>query len=208
MAARPHHLLHDGARARTLSAVTRLEQATGRRIWVALRPRADGYLELALGVGAALALGVLGLLLFLPIDFSVRWVPIDVAAAFALGTLGALRAPRLLSLLLPANLSARRARALACQLFVEHQAKEPAASAALVYVSLLEQRVELVALPPLDGDLERAAVRRLEGVLHHRAALEHFAEALADLGPALATRRAPAESSPATAGIDDAETAA
>lgn len=183
-------LTDDSARARLARAVEDAERLTSAEIVVALRVRAGRSFP-ALAAGGAIASSIMvAVLMVHPWPFSPLWFVVDPLLAFVVGAALVAEIPALERLLTPA--AARRARAEAAArvafetLGVSGTRRR---HGVLVYVALAER--ELVVVPDVGVDattLERGACPAVDA-LHTavaRHALEPLAEALVELGRALA----------------------
>ncbi len=208
---RPHQLLHGQARQQAADAARTLGRASGRTVWIVLRPRSDRYLEVALAAGLVTGASALGLLLYLPFSFATDWVLADVGGAALLGSALCLLSPHVLRLILPARLAHQRVHAAACRLFVEHlAAKGSLGPSMLLFLSLAERRAEVVSAPhlaALDGPRAAGALSKLEDALHHRSHPERFTEALSELTRLIGPTDQLAPRAPA-GGLDDEGSAA
>jgi uncharacterized membrane protein len=89
---------------------------------------------------------ILPLVLFSPYEFHQFWVPIDVAAAFAIGALISSRSSSVRRLFSRKKYRAQVARAGAAAMFYEAGiANTNAEVGVIVYLSLLERRLEVIA---------------------------------------------------------------
>jgi putative membrane protein len=170
--------------------VEEIEARTSSEVVVCVRRWSSSYLAAAFLAGALVAFVVLLLLLFLPQEFRVETMPIDVLLGFALGFgLARLVPPIRRWLTLPGTRRAEVARAASAQMFDGGFTRTQTRAAVLVYVSILERRVVVrtdEGLAALRDDavwLEasaklEAAVRRLDE--------SSFLEALRKLGNDLA----------------------
>ena len=155
-----------------------------------VRARSGNYRHADYLFGALVAFAGLLFLLFLPFDFHQYWVPIDVAALFVIGAYLCSRSRAIRRLLTTKKFRAVAVRAGAAAMFYEAGiANTNAEMGVLIYLSLLERRLELIAdrgvlkaMPPLEWNLslsELIAVGR-------KPELQTFLKALRDLGVLLA----------------------
>lgn len=185
--------MHRDARFReaVAAAVSRAEERTDAELVVVAAARSGSYRDVALGVGLALAALVMAVVLYAPWEFDPLWLPLDVGLPLALGAVAADRAPWLLRLLTPRARRARQVATAARAAFVEEQVHGTRRrTGVLVYVSALEQRVEVVCdhgvdacVPPGAWNELRWRARTLEELL---AGLEAAGALLARYLPALA----------------------
>jgi putative membrane protein len=177
----------DEARKRVTEAVVEVESRTAAELVVVVRHASGQWREVDLAVGAVAAFGALLLLLFHPRPIAVEVMPLDVALAFVGGVvLSAGIAPFKRALLSRARVEAQ-VRASAREAFVDQGvSRTRRRTGMLVYVSMLERRVELVADVGVDAKLVEGEVRALAAAVAGGADLDAFLEALRRLGPALA----------------------
>jgi len=126
--------------------VKEIENATAAELVIAVRARSGHYRQADYLFGAGLAFAGLLFLLFSPVDFHQYWVAIDVALLFALGAFLSSRSNSIRRLLTTKNFRAKVVRAGAAAMFYEAGiANTHAEMGILVYLSLLERRLELIA---------------------------------------------------------------
>jgi len=138
--------------------VKEIESGTDAEIVIVVRARAGSYRKADYLFGALVAFAGLICLLFLPFDFHQYWVPIDVAVLFALGAWLCSRSNTLRRLLTTGKFRAAAVRTGAAAMFYEAGiANTNAEMGVLIYLSLLERRLELIAdrgvlkaVPPLE----------------------------------------------------------
>ena len=137
----------DQAACDSLAAcVKEIEQDTDAELVIVVRARSSNYRHADYLFGAACAFVGLLFLLFLPFNFHQYWVPIDVLLLFALGTLLAARSSTLRRLLTTEKHRREAARTGAAAMFYEAGiANTNAEMGILIYLSLLERRLELIA---------------------------------------------------------------
>lgn len=138
--------------------VKETETNTDAELVIVVRGMSGNYRHANYLFGALIAFaGLLGLL-FLPVDFHTYWVPIDVAALFAAGAYVCSRSKSLRRLLTTRKLRETAVRTGAAAMFYEAGiANTNAEMGVLIYLSLLERRLELIAdrgvlkaVPPLE----------------------------------------------------------
>jgi len=183
-------LVGDESRAALKAAVESIEAGSSAEVVVAIRPCSGSYRGADLTFGFFLAELALGLILFLPQEFWLETIPIDLALFFVLGAVVAAHSPWLRRGLTRERTRRARVLAAARATFVERGVlRTRGRTGILVYVSLLERRVELVADAGVPeeamGEPWRRAVAGLEAALDAPAATA-FAAALRELGPPLA----------------------
>ncbi len=127
--------------------------------------------------------------LFHPHPFDPRWYPLELVAAFALGTVASAGLPILRRALTSKSLMAENvARAARSDMVRLGVTKTRHRTGVLVYVSLLERDVELVVDVGLEpgklGDRWQSADAALDAAIRS-ADLEAFLKAMKALGPLL-----------------------
>jgi|RhiMetdeSRZDD1v2_1073273.scaffolds.fasta_scaffold1567655_1 putative membrane protein len=183
-------LLSADARAAVRDAVARLERHTAAEIVVAVRYRSASYRHTDYLVGFASALAALCALLFLPQEFDIITWPLEVTLGFVAGAVVCAQLPGLKRIFTSRRAMndevARAARAAFVDLGVT---RTRARSGILVYVSMLEHRVEIVrdvGLDVLDDDEGwRSALQKLEASIR-RSGRDGFEKALEGLREPLA----------------------
>ncbi len=131
---------------RLAECVREIETRTDAELVIVVRARSGSYRHADLICGAILAYAGLLFLLFSPWIFTHYWVAIDVALLFALGAFISSRSDALRRLLTRKEERAERVRAGAAAMFYEAGiANTLNEMGVLVYLSLLERRLELIA---------------------------------------------------------------
>jgi putative membrane protein len=174
---------------RIAQCVREIETGTDAELVIVVRARSGSYRHADYLCGAILAYAGLLFLLFSPWSFAHYWVAVDVALLFALGVFVCSRSDTLRRWLTTRKYRAEAARAGAAAMFYEAGIANTASEmGVLVYLSLLERRLELIAdrgilraAPPLEWnecmfDLHKAGRRPqlqtlLEGLRHLGALL-------------------------------------
>ena len=179
-----------GARARVHDAVVAVEQQTSAEIVVALRRASGHYRQADLAAGSVAALAALCVFLYHPEPFDFTFLPLELAAFFALAAVASAHLPPLRRLLTSRRVRDENVYDAARALFVDRGiTRKTGRTGILVYLSALERRVEIVADIGVDegalGPPWREARRRLEAALV-TGSLDGFLAALAGLGPILA----------------------
>lgn len=134
------------SRERVKQAIAAVEARTSAELVVALRRSTLTNRDGAYVLGFALALASLCALLFLPQEFELWVFPLDVTAAFVLGTAVGWNIPRLRTALVSKKLRGTVLTAAARGAFVElaiHRTR--GRTGILVFVSAAEREVEVVA---------------------------------------------------------------
>jgi putative membrane protein len=126
--------------------VREIESNTDAEIVIVVRARSGPYRHADYLCGALLAFAGLLFVLLSPFDFHTYWVPIDVALLFVLGAFVSSRSNLLRRLLTTRKFRARAARTGAAAMFYEAGiANTHAENGLLIYLSLLERRLEVFA---------------------------------------------------------------
>jgi putative membrane protein len=152
--------------------VREIEKETNAELVIAVRARSGSYRRADFLFGAILAYAGLLFLLFSPWTFKPYWVALDVALLFALGLFLSSRSNAIRRLLTTKEQRARAVREGAAAMFYEAGIANTAAEmGVLIYLSLFEKRLELLAdrgvltgAPPLEWnecvfDLQQAGRR-------------------------------------------------
>ncbi len=180
--------------------VHEIEAKTDAEIVIVVRARSASYRHADYIFGALVAFATLLFMLFSPFEFSHYWVAIDVALLFILGAYISSRSDTLRRLLTTRRQRAEAARTGAAAMFYEAGiANTDAEMGVLVYLSLLERRLELIAdrgvltaLPPLEWN-ERLFDLHQAG---RRPQLQSLLQALRALGALLAAHLPPTGENP------------
>lgn len=127
-------------------AVRDIESNTNAELVIVVRGRSGTYRHADYLCGAIVALVGLVFVLFSPFEFHTYWVPIDVALLFAAGAFVCSRTNTLRRALTAKNFRAKAARTGAAATFYEAGiANTSAENGLLIYLSLLERRLEVIA---------------------------------------------------------------
>jgi putative membrane protein len=136
----------DTARAALTDCVVKIETTTDAELVLVVRARSGFYRQADYLFGALLAFAGLLFLLFSPFDFHQYWVAIDVALLFAIGAVISSRSNSLRRLLTTEKFRSAAVRAGAAAMFYEAGiANTNAEMGVLIYLSVLERRLELIA---------------------------------------------------------------
>ena len=138
-------------------AIRELEKQTSAEMVVVVRGRSGTYRHADYLFGAIVALVGLVFVLFSPVEFHTYWIPFDVIALFVAGAWVSSRGDLLRRALTTKKFRANAARTGASAMFYEAGiANTSAENGILVYLSLLERRLEVIAdrgvlkaVPPL-----------------------------------------------------------
>jgi len=126
--------------------VKEIESATDAELVIIVRIRSGRYLHADYLFGFLVSFVVLLFLLFSPVTFHQIWVPIDVAIAFAAGAFICSRSSFLRRLFSTEKYRTQAVRTAAAAMFYEAGiANTKAEMGVLIYLSLLERRLELIA---------------------------------------------------------------
>jgi len=146
------------ARTALTNCIREIEKRTDAELVLVVRARSHSYAAANYLFGALLAFAGLNFLLFSPFSFHEFWVPIDVALLFVLGAFVSSRSNAIRRWLTRKSVRDKSVRTGAAAMFYEAGiANTKAEMGVLVYVSLLERRLELIAdrgilkaVPPLE----------------------------------------------------------
>jgi putative membrane protein len=123
-----------------------IEQNTDAELVIVVRGVSGNYRHADYLFGALVAFAGLLVLLFVPVDFHTYWVPIDVLVLFAGSAWLCSRSKTLRRLLTSTKFQSQAVRTGAAAMFYEAGiANTNAEMGVLVYLSLLERRLELIA---------------------------------------------------------------
>jgi putative membrane protein len=139
-------------------AVREIETETDAEIVIVVRARSGSYRQADYLAGFILSLATLLFMLFSPFEFHHYWVAIDVALFFVIGAYISSRSSAIRRLLTTKEFRAEAVRQGAAAMFYEAGiANTEAEMGLLIYLSLLERRLELIAdrgilkaAPPLE----------------------------------------------------------
>lgn len=181
-----HDFFSESARRKVEEAVARAEQRTSAELVVTLRKSSASYRAAHLLFGALAALVTLALMLFLPREFPLWSFVVDVVLVFGLASALARLAPVVARTFTPEAELAESVHAAAAATFLEKGVHHcHGRNGVLVYVSVVEQRVELVPDVAVDPKLLEPARKAARDALT-AGDLEAFVHAIESLGPALA----------------------
>lgn len=134
------------ARAALTDCVREIEKTTDAELVLVVRARSGSYRAADFLFGMILALIGVAVLLFAPVDFHPNWVLIDIVVLFTLGALISTRSNALRRLFTRERFRKEVVRTYAAAMFYEAGiANTDAETGVLVYMSLLERRLELIA---------------------------------------------------------------
>ena len=137
--------------------VREIETLTAAEIVIVVRGRSGSYRHADYLCGAILAFIGLVFVLFSPFEFHTYWVPVDVAILFVAGAFVSSRSDVVRRVLTSKKFKANAVRKDAAAMFYEAGiANTRAENGMIVYLSLLERRLEIIAdrgilktIPPL-----------------------------------------------------------
>src|SRR2546423_11152046 len=128
------------------AAVREVEARTKAEIVVAVRGRSGTYRHADYLFGALIAFIGLLFVLFSPFEFHTFWIPFDVIVLFVAGAFVSSRGDWIRRCLTTKAFRAKAARAGAAAMFYEAGiANTSAENGLLIYLSLLERRMEVIA---------------------------------------------------------------
>lgn len=180
--------------------VREIETQTDAEIVIVVRARSGIYRHADYLAGFILSFAGLLFLLFSPFEFNHYWVAIDVALLFAIGAYVTSRSNTLRRLLTTKEFRAEAVRQGAAAMFYEAGiANTEAEMGVLIYLSLLERRLELIAdrgvlkaAPPLEWNERVYELHRAGRVPQ----LQTLLKCLRDLGQLLAACLPPTGENP------------
>lgn len=141
-----HARFDEAARDALSACVKEIETRTDAELVLVIRARSGPYRQADYLFGALLAFAGLIFLLFSPVNFHPTWVFIDVVLLFVLGAFLSSRSNSIRRLLTSSKLRAQLVRTSAAAMFYEAGiANTRAETGVLVYLSLFERRLELLA---------------------------------------------------------------
>jgi putative membrane protein len=136
----------NSAREALTACVREIEKTTDAELVLVVRARSGSYRAADYLFGMILAFVGVAILLFAPVDFHPNWVLIDIVVLFTLGALISSRSNFLRRLLTREKTRKDVVRTHAAAMFYEAGiANTDAETGVLVYMSLLERRLELIA---------------------------------------------------------------
>ena len=191
----------DQAAGDALAQVVRdIEKDTDAEIVIVVRGRSGTYRHADYLCGAVVAFAGLAFVLFSPFDFHTYWVPIDVAILFVAGAFACSRTDALRRALTAKDFRAKAARTGAAAMFYEAGiANTSAENGLLIYLSLLERRLEVIAdrgilkaVPALKWNNEVFELKRIGRTPEP----EKLIKAVRDLGAVLAEHMPPTGENP------------
>lgn len=188
---RVHELLGERGHAAIEAAVRSAERATSGEIVPVIVERSDDYTELRFGAAALVAFAFGGLALTLSPELSPWLIPTQVGVLFAGAKIFGLRS--LLRWLIPRDVAEKRVARAASLAFHEAGLVETRErTGILIYVSLLERRVTVLADRGIDarvepGTWDEVVARVVAGIAEGRAEAG-LADGIARCGEILSQR--------------------
>jgi putative membrane protein len=141
-----HAPFDDSMREALTACVREIERTTDAELVLVVRARSGSYRHADYLFGALLAFMGLVFLLFSPVEFHPYWVVIDVALLFVFGAFVSSRSNALRRLFTLKKARAASVRTHAAAMFYEAGiANTDAETGILIYLSLLERRLEVIA---------------------------------------------------------------
>lgn len=136
----------EAARTALTECVKKIEAKTDAELVLIVRARSGSYRQADYLFGVLLAFLGLLFLIFSPFDFHQYWVAIDVPLLFAIGAFASSRSNSLRRLLTTSKFRSAAVRTCAAAMFYEAGiANTNAEMGVLIYLSVLERRLELIA---------------------------------------------------------------
>lgn len=141
------HARFDNAALESLTNCVRdIEQTSDAELVLVVRGRSGSYRHTDYLFGAVFAFAGLNFLLFSPVTFQVYWVAVDVALLFAFGGFLSSRSNMIRRVFSTARHRKEAVRTGAAAMFYEAGiANTDAEMGVLIYLSLLERRLEIIA---------------------------------------------------------------
>src|SRR5215813_3377454 len=138
--------------------VRQIEKTTDAELVIVVKARSDHYRQADYLFGAILGFAGLLFLVFSPFNFHPYWFVVDVIALFVLGAFLSSRSNAIRRFLTSVSFRAKAVRTSAAAMFYDAGiANTHAEVGILIYLSLLERRLELIAdrgvlraVPPLE----------------------------------------------------------
>jgi putative membrane protein len=141
-----HARFDQAARESLAECVKEIENRTDAEVVIIVRARSGHYAHADYLFGFLLTFAALAFLLFSPFTFHLYWVPIDILLFFVLGSIISSRSNFLRRLLSRKEFRSKAVRTAAAAMFYEAGiANTNAEMGVLIYLSLLERRLELIA---------------------------------------------------------------
>ena len=150
--------LDDRAKARAVAAVKAFESKTSAELVITVKKRVRAYPEAHLRCACVLAFAALLFLLFYPMDFDTRMMPLDLLVAFGLGYGLSWLLPPLLRIAVPASKRRAEVDRAAKAAFVDlGVSRTTGRTGVLVYLAVLEGMVAIVTDAGVTAEARKAA---------------------------------------------------
>lgn len=179
----------DAACDNLAQCVKEIEASTDAELVIIVRGRSGSYAHANYLFGFAVSFIILLFVLFSPVDFHPIWIPIDVVIAFVASAFISSRSNFLRRLFSTTKYRSKATRSAAAAMFYEAGiANTNAEMGVLIYLSLLERRLELIAdrgvlrkVPPLEWNRELAELH----LIGHTPEPKRFMNAIKEFGTLL-----------------------
>ena len=136
----------DAACESLAGCIQEIERNTDAELVIVVRARSGNYAHADYLFGFVVAFLILNVLIFVPFPFPEYLVPVDIAMAFVLGAIISWRSNSIRRLFSRENYRKQVVRRAAAAMFYEAGiANTNAEMGVLIYLSLLERRLELIA---------------------------------------------------------------
>jgi len=190
----------DAACESLAGCIKEIERNTDAELVIVVRARSGNYAHADYLFGFVVAFVILNVLIFVPFPFPEYLVPVDIAVAFVLGAIISWRSNSIRRLFSRENYRKQAVRRAAAAMFYEAGiANTNAEMGVLIYLSLMERRLELIAdrgvlkkVPAQDWNHETFELRALGKNPDPNA----FQKAIEQFGKVLATHIPPTGENP------------
>ena len=136
----------DAACESLAGCIKEIERNTDAELVIVVRARSGNYTHADYLFGFVVAFVILNVLIFVPFPFPEYLVPVDIGVAFVLGAIISWRSNSIRRLFSRENYRKQAVRRAAAAMFYEAGiANTNAEMGVLVYLSLMERRLELIA---------------------------------------------------------------
>ncbi|MBL9024488.1 MAG: hypothetical protein JNL21_19995 [Myxococcales bacterium] len=186
-----HEFFLDPAKKAIRDAVARVERQTSAEVVVSIRRQSGSYRHADTLWGIALSFVLLCVFLYHPEPFDFTYLPVELAVAFALGSVLSASFVPLRRAFVSRTLREENAKRAAKAAFVDLGISRTRSRAGiLVFVAAFEERVEVIAdvgiHPKKLGPAWEEALQKLDRAFRLDGSLELFLGAVEALGPVLA----------------------
>ena len=190
----------DAACESLAGCIKEIERNTDAELVIVVRARSGNYAHADYLFGCVVAFLILNFLIFVPFSFPEYLVPADIAVAFVLGAIISWRSNSIRRLFSRENYRNQAVRRAAAAMFYEAGiANTNAEMGVLIYLSLMERRLELIAdrgvlkkVPAQDWNHETFELRAIGKKPDPNA----FQKAIEQFGKVLATHIPPTGENP------------